>query len=333
MARNLISKLSLEDEMTSATTSEPITDVVDNVSYAEIEASNIGDDPELNEAEAIEENLVAKAKILENTINSTDSNEVEKITTLACATEALEYARNRLGITSISITHEDFDTKLKLTHEGLWKTIWDILRRFFTAIAVKVKHILTSITNEDRAIEKELQKLKNIKVNQDLEIDHELAFRLHNLFVIKDEQVVYEIPNEHWSNVINNITYYGRDSILTGNLISTSSNICKALSGFDISHLVKSYTEGNSNSIDKTNITKVKDSLKTIYELLHKFDVDLFLNRVNKSDERDLYGLCGAWKSESRIIDSPTLRIHEQEYPSTIKDVLENIIGEKNHTR
>ena len=50
MARNLISKLSLEDEMTSATTSEPITDVVDNVSEAEIDTSNTGDDSELTEA-------------------------------------------------------------------------------------------------------------------------------------------------------------------------------------------------------------------------------------------------------------------------------------------
>ena len=84
---------------------------------------------------------------------------------------------------------------------------------------------------------------------------------------------------------------------------------------------------GHRDDIDEANIVKVKDNLYTIYELLTKFDINLYLNRSNKDMERDLYGLCGPWISSAQVVDSPTLRIHEEEFPSTVIDLLGEKIG------
>ena len=49
MSKSLMSKLSLEDELSS--TVEPVDEVSDDISNIEIDTSNTGDDSELNEAE------------------------------------------------------------------------------------------------------------------------------------------------------------------------------------------------------------------------------------------------------------------------------------------
>ena len=189
MARNLISKLSLEDEMTSATTSEPITDVVDNVSEAEIDTSNTGDDSELNEAEAIEENLVAKVEDLQTVSNNPNATEADKQAAINYATEALNYAHNRLGMdqTKIHISHENAFSNAVDKIKEIFKTIIELIKKTIKAIKNKViewvdkyKHLTSLFMRDIKNIE------KNIPNSTELTINEENLMLLESWFDLAD---------------------------------------------------------------------------------------------------------------------------------------------------
>ena len=129
MAKNLMSKLSLEDELSSSV--EPVDEVSDGTSNIEIDTSNTGDDSELNEAEAIEENLVAKVEDLQTVSNNPNATEADKQAAINYATEALNYAHNRLGMdqTKIHISHENAFSNAVDKIKEIFKTIIELIKK------------------------------------------------------------------------------------------------------------------------------------------------------------------------------------------------------------
>lgn len=201
MARNLIHlvKLSHEDNTVVDNIGSTETDLVPNE-----EIESLHDDPELNEAQAIEENLVEKMDTLEN-VKQDNVDEVTKIAALAAANESLEYVCKRLGrnqhfIKTISYESNNLNLSIESKLKEFWLWIKDLIAKAIHWVASKLKKITTIFRDKLKDHEEFISKLKGFKFSKsELNIPVEEFLALGNVCSNSSDENFLSTPSNNES--------------------------------------------------------------------------------------------------------------------------------------